>query len=230
MNSLVDNKINVGIIDYGLGNLFSVQRAVVKAGGNGIITYDPEILKSCDKLILPGVGSFPDGIKGLKERELIRPIYKSCEKGVSILGICLGMQLLMSSSEEFGLHKGLDIIKGQVIKFSKSDFSKRSFKIPHIGWNQLLFPNNLPTNRNKKSNNVFKKSILRSVNEKSFVYFVHSYFVLPENQEYLLAETIYGEDKYCSAVFDGNIIGCQFHPERSGAVGIEMYKNFLFSS
>ena len=229
MGELQKDRLNVGIIDYGLGNLFSVQRAVNKAGGNGIITYDPDIIQSCDKLILPGVGAFADGMKGLKDRSLLKPIYYSIEKNISILGICLGMQLLMTSSEEFGITQGLDIIKGKVIKFSKPILGRGSFKVPHIGWNQLLIPKNKPEGNNKIEG-VFNKSILRSIKEKSFVYFVHSYFVLPENQEYVLAETFYGEDKYCSAVFDGNVIGCQFHPERSGAVGIEMYKNFLFSS
>ena len=137
MTTLNNNKLNVGIIDYGLGNLYSIQRAVAKVGGIGIISSDPEILKSCDRLILPGVGAFSVGMKGLKERNLIEFLYLVADKKVPILGICLGMQLLMSNSHEFGLHQGLNFIKGRVLGFKPADSKEDSFKIPHVGWNSL---------------------------------------------------------------------------------------------
>jgi glutamine amidotransferase len=229
MTKFQTNKLNVGIIDYGLGNLFSVQRVVNKLGGNGVITWDSKILESCDRLILPGVGAFADGMDGLKERNLIQPIYSAAEKGVPILGICLGMQLLMSSSEEFGLHKGLDLIKGSVIGLKPSHSNEEIIKIPHIGWNSIMKPK---TNTEKKSQNLYNawdKDILGGLRENSFVYFIHSYFVLPENSNYIKAQTTYGINKFCSVISIENVKGCQFHPERSGELGIKIYKNFLFN-
>ena len=220
------NKPTVVIVDYGLGNLFSIARAIKNVGGNAEISSDPEKIIAANRLILPGVGAFGDGIKGLRERNLIEPIKVYAASGKPLLGICLGMQLLMSESEEFGLHKGLNLIEGKVIRFQEPN--KKTFKIPHVGWNKLIpYTNRKPIKASDKTKS-WRGTVLENINEGTYVYFVHSYFVIPDNPLHITAVTEYGNDLSCSVVSKKNIFGCQFHPELSGEVGLDIYRQFLF--
>ena len=206
-------KINVSIIHYGLGNLRSVVKAFDKINIPSKIIKTPEEIEYANYLILPGVGAFEDGINGLKERNLVNPIKKYVKVGKPLFGICLGMQLLMTESEEFGLHKGLNLIDGKVINLRSTQ--NRSYKVPHVGWSQLLI---------QKDKN-WRDTILSNISEKSEVYFVHSFYVEAENKN-TLAITEYGGKKICAVIQKGNITGCQFHPEMSGKIGLKIYKNF----
>lgn len=201
------------IIDYGLGNLLSVKRAVIAAGGNPIISNNQQDVLDNDKLILPGVGAFSAGIEGLKKAKLLEPFKEAAKKGKQILGICLGMQLLMNSSEEFGFHKGLGLIPGKV-KLLKPMSS--IIKIPHIGWNSLY-----------KGKSNWKNSLLENIEDGEMTYFVHSYAVYPDKKEDWLAQTEYGGEVFCSVVSCDNITGTQFHPEKSGDVGQRILGRFI---
>lgn len=205
----------ISIVDYGLGNLQSVVKGFEKVGNSVKIVNTPEEIFNAENLVLPGVGAFEDGMKGLRERNLIESIEKHVELKKPFLGICLGAQLLFSESEEFGIHNGLNLIKGKVVKFKKPDSLEKKYLIPHIGWNSISFP------KDKKSEN-----ILKDISPNSEMYFVHSFILVPENKEDILATTIYGEQEFCSLVKKNNIYGCQFHPEKSGEAGLKILEAF----
>ena len=207
-----NNKI--GIIDYGVGNLFGLNKAISKFAKNVVITEDPEEVNSLNALILPGVGSFEAGINGLKVRNLINPVKKFAESGKPMLGICLGAQLLLSKGYEFGNFDGLDIIPGKVVLLSGLD---RSAKVPHIGWNRIE-----PV---KKSS--WRGTILDSVKTGGYVYFIHSFVLQPDEKKDIFSLTSYGGKTFCSMVKRGNIYGCQFHPEKSATEGLKIIKNFV---
>ncbi len=222
---------SVVIVDYGLGNLFSVERAMRYIGANVKISDKPEEIQEAERLVLPGVGAFGDGIKGLQEKGLIEPIKEFVKSGKPLLGICLGMQLLTTEGEEFGIHKGLDIVEGRVMRLKPPKPDGSSYKIPHVGWNRLLFPQNRE-NYGQVSDHLeqsfWQGTILENHHEGVFVYFVHSYVVVPEDPSDILAETVYGNNIFCSVLHKENIFACQFHPERSGEVGLEIYRQFVF--
>ena len=198
----------IAIIDYGVGNLFSLTSSFKAIGADTVVTGDPEIIKKADKLILPGVGAFGDAAEKLSACGLDKVIKNEAENGKPLLGICLGMQLLFEKSYEYGEHKGLGLIKGEVVPME--GVLPQNFKIPHIGWNALEF---------KAENPLFKY-----INDGDFVYFVHSFYA--ENcDEALLATTEYGKE-LTAAVAHKNIFGCQFHPEKSGNVGLSILKAF----
>lgn len=211
----------ITIIDYGLGNLFNVERAFTSIGAESEITYDPGKIAGADYLVLPGVGAFKDGIDGLKKRNLIDPICDFIRMGKPLLAICLGMQLLMTESEEFGINRGMDIISGKVLRLT----SDPMIKIPNIGWNQILLPEE--SGRNGDQDKFWKNTILSSVKPGASLYFVHSYAVVPDDRKYILAETQYGPNRFCSVAKKGNVYACQFHPERSGEVGLNMLRQFI---
>lgn len=198
----------IAIIDYKTGNLFSVKNAFDKLGVETIITSDVSMIKKADKLLLPGVGAFENAMKNLKELRLDTIICDEIKSGKPILGICLGMQLLFNSSEEFGYHEGLNILEGKVVKFNFAN--EPALKIPHMGWNSLTNCTN---------------SRLFSDLENQFVYFVHSYHLLTDNKNYKQIMTNYGYD-FCSAIEYNNIFATQFHPEKSGDVGLSILKKF----
>jgi glutamine amidotransferase len=212
---------SVVIIDYGLGNLFSVERALTKAGASNVsISHEKQVIAKADRLVLPGVGAFGDGMQSLDERQLIPIINEYASSGRPILGVCLGMQLIMSQSEEFGIHNGLDLVSGRARRLEPG--ADAHFKVPHIGWNSLQSNGETPSN-----GGVWNNTILQAVEEGSHMYFVHSYVVVPSDSEVQIATTRYGEDSYCSVLRKDNISGVQFHPELSGEDGLSVYQSFL---
>ena len=205
----------VVIVDYGLGNLNSVSRAVRAAGGEPVISSDPQVVAEATKLILPGVGAFEAGMVGLRERDLIEPLNQQVSAGTPLLGLCLGMQLLFTESEEFGLHQGLGYIPGRVKLLQPT---APATKIPHIGWNALRPPG-------KTAN--WKGSVLKDVKPGEMVYFVHSFVPHVKDPVHILAQTEYGGESFCSVTARANVTGTQFHPEKSGEVGQKILRQFL---
>ena len=202
----------ITIIDYGMGNLRSVHKAFEKFCSNVIVSSSAKDIFKSDKIILPGVGAFKVAMDELRKRDLIEPIKSSIKKGKPFLGICLGLQLLFSESEEGGGKiKGLDIIKGKVKRFKK----KSGLKIPHMGWNKI-------TAKGKEQ----RAEILRGVKDRSYMYFVHSYYAAPKDKKVILCETDYGEN-FTSGVCKDNVYGFQFHPEKSQTVGLKIIENFV---
>ncbi|NTZ20509.1 imidazole glycerol phosphate synthase subunit HisH [Paenibacillus sp. JMULE4] len=195
----------IAIIDYGMGNLHSVRSAVERLGYSALVTADERELLDSEGAILPGVGAFGDAMEHLRNAGLDEAVKRYAQSGKPLMGICLGMQLLFSRSEEYGVHEGLNLLPGEVVRF------QGSFKVPHMGWNKLSF---------KQSN-----PLLQGL-EEGHVYFVHSYHVLPERKEDLLATTDYHQE-VTAIVGRGNVYGMQFHPEKSGAVGMRLLGNFL---
>jgi imidazole glycerol-phosphate synthase subunit HisH len=194
----------ITIIDYGMGNLRSVEKAFEFLGYESKISKKAEDIKNASSLILPGVGAFGDAMKHLKERGLIEPIKEEVKKGKPFLGICLGMQLLFEKSLEHGEFKGLGLVKGEIIPFKLKDL-----KVPHMGWNNLI----------AKDNPLFKKS------NDEYVYFVHSFFASNVDDKDIIATSVYGKE-FVAAVKKDNVYGLQFHPEKSGEVGLAMLKEF----
>jgi len=206
------SKLNIVIIDYQLSNLFSVQHACEYAGIDAKITSNPKEVSTADALILPGVGAFGDAMKNLQQLNLIQPILNHINNKKPFMGICLGLQLLFDSSEEFGNHQGLGVVKGKVVKFPSQNSSKKILKVPHMGWNKIMIQKNC--------------RYLENINNGEFMYFVHSYYVLPEEEDIILTKTIYTGFEYTSAIFQNNIFAVQFHPEKSGPEGLKIYQNF----
>lgn len=197
----------IAIIDYGAGNLQSVKKAFDFIGAESVITDNPEIINACDRILLPGVGSFGDAMNSMTEKGLVETVKQNALSGKPFLGICLGLQLLFEESEESPGVKGLGIFKGKIKKFS----SDMGLKIPHIGWNSLEIKQ--------------KDTLFKGVPENSYVYFVHSYYLHAEDENDIATVTNYGID-FHSAVGKNNIFATQFHPEKSGDVGLQILKNF----
>ena len=198
----------IAIINYGVGNLFSLSSSLKAIGYDTVITGDAETIKKADKLILPGVGAFEDAIKKLRDSGLDKIIYEEVNLGKPLIGICLGMQMLFERSFEYGVHEGLGLIKGEVIPMENT--IPKDLKIPHIGWNYLKI---------KKSN-----PLLRYISDGDFVYFVHSFYA-DGCDDAVIATTEYGKEM-TAAVAKDNIYGCQFHPEKSGDIGLKILKAF----
>lgn len=199
--------MNIALIDYGIGNLRSVKKAFEAVGTNIIQTSESNLILNADKVVLPGVGAFKDGVKGLQKRDLIPTLRELKRRKTPLLGICLGMQLLFDASSEMGNNKGLGFIEGEVRKFSNS-----ALKIPQTGWNQIEIINKSP--------------LLKDVKDQSYVYFNHSYYCDPSKSVDMIAQTDYGL-AYASAVQKGSIYGVQFHPEKSQDIGLIILKNFV---
>ncbi|MFQ5965019.1 MAG: imidazole glycerol phosphate synthase subunit HisH [Candidatus Scalinduaceae bacterium] len=211
----------IAIVDYGMGNLRSVEKAFEKVGFEAVVTDRSGIIEKADKIVLPGVGGFKDAIDGLQERNLIQPIINHIKKGKVFLGICLGLQLLFTRSSEGGENKGLNIIDGEVVRFTHGETvesPKRLFgennhrlKIPHMGWNEIEI---------KKEN-----PILKGLPDNSYMYFVHSYYVIPDRDDIIATETEYGVT-FVSMISIDNVFAMQFHPEKSQRYGLMILKNF----
>ena len=197
----------IGIIDYDAGNIKSVEKALHYLGEETVVSRDPQVLLNADKVILPGVGSFGDAMNNLNKFGLVPVIKEITEKGTPFLGICLGLQLLFESSDETPGVEGLGILKGKILRIP----DKPGFKIPHIGWNSLELTNN--------------GRLFKGIEEQSYVYFVHSYYLEAEDEQIVKASTDYVTHIHAS-VESGNVFACQFHPEKSGDVGLQILKNF----
>jgi glutamine amidotransferase len=197
----------IAILDYGMANLRSVQKAFERVGASAEITSDRRVITTAEKLVLPGVGAFRDAIARLRETGLDQPIIEHIRKGKPFLGICLGLQLLFTRSKEDGDYTGLNVLEGEVIRFPEVP----GLKVPHMGWNQLRFGNDCP--------------LFRGLPEESAVYFVHSYYAVPKDPKVTSAEADY-PTPFTAAVWKDNLYATQFHPEKSQAVGLKMLENF----
>jgi len=215
---MTKNKKKIVIIDYQLGNLYSVKQACHSVGMNFAVSSNKEDILDADALILPGVGAFKQAMNNLKKLDLIDAIKTKVNSGTPLLGICLGLQLLFTKSEEFGSGNGLNLISGIIIKFP-SNIDHRKIRVPHISWNKIY-----------KFNNTFKDSPLKDLKSHEFMYFVHSYYVKPDNDKYILTNTNYDGIEFCSSVIKENIFATQFHPEKSLDKGISIYKNWGLSN
>lgn len=213
--------MKVTIIDYGLSNLLSVQHAFARFGAETLLTSDPAEVLRADALVLPGVGAFRDGMAGLEKLGLIEPIRQKAAAGTPLLGICLGMQMLFDESEEFGLHKGLGLIPGRVVKIPGTDADGCPQRVPHISW-EPLYPGGGRAD--------FVGTALAQLRAGEECYFIHSYEAKPLQGADCLAYTTYGGRQICAAATHGSVLGCQFHPEKSGEVGLKIIEEFLKSA
>lgn len=202
----------IAIIDYGMGNLRSVQKGFEKVGFDAIVTSDPSVLLDAERVVLPGVGAFRDCMRNLEAGGFVEPIRRVIREGRPFLGICLGLQLLFTESEEFGLHRGLDVIPGRVVRFPDGmKEGGEKLAVPHMGWNQISFKQRPP--------------VFAGIEEGANVYFVHSYYVVPDDPAVVATTTSYGID-FCSSICRDNVVATQFHPEKSQDVGLRILKNF----
>jgi glutamine amidotransferase len=207
----------VTIVDYGMGNLFSVVRAFEHCGAKTILADTPDAVSQAQILVLPGVGAFPQGMAGLEQRKLTGPIKTFASSGLPFLGICLGMQMMMDYSEEFGVTRGLGLIPGKVTQIPRRAVDGLDHKIPHIGWSPLVKPAGAD----------WSHSLLSTTAESATAYFVHSFGVVPEKEGSRLADCYYGGHRIAAAIRSGSLYGCQFHPEKSGTTGLSILKRFL---
>ena len=195
----------IAIVDYGMGNLRSVEKGFLKVGVDARVVTDSKAVDNAEAVVLPGVGAFRDCMKNLEEMSLTEPILRSIQKGKPYLGICLGLQVLFTESEEFGIHKGFDILKGKVVRF------QINLKVPHMGWNNAKIQRRPP--------------IFDGIQDEAFFYFVHSYYVVPDDNNIVATTTDYGIT-FASMVWKENIFATQFHPEKSQETGLKILKNF----
>lgn len=201
----------IAVVDYGMGNLRSVERALSFVGAQAVLTAEPETVRRAEKVVVPGVGAFQDAMSNLTSTGLVEIIRDGIAAGKPFLGICLGLQMLFDESEEDGLHKGLGIVPGRVVRFDGRTPDGQKLKVPHIGWNQLLPRGACP--------------LLSGMPEGAFFYFDHSYYVRPDDRSVIAGETDYGI-RFTSVIWRQNVYGTQFHPEKSQAIGLTILKNF----
>jgi glutamine amidotransferase len=194
------------VINYGAGNIRSVSKALEKTGAQVRVTEDPKIIEKADKIVLPGVGAFGKAVEAIQSRHLVEPLIRAVEKNKHFLGICLGMHMLFQTSEENPEVRGFSILKGSVVRFPAED------KVPHLGWNQVHQKSNSP--------------LWKGIPDQSFYYFAHSYFVKPDNSGVTAGETEYGIS-FTSSIWEKNLFGVQFHPEKSQKWGLKILENFV---
>jgi glutamine amidotransferase len=197
----------IAIVDYGMGNLRSVQKGFERVGFTPVITSEPEVVAKADKVVLPGVGAFQDAMAELQRCELVEPLLEVIRAQKPFLGICLGLQLLFDVSYEGGEHQGLGVIPGKVVRFELP----RDYKVPHMGWNQALIRRRPP--------------LLEGIDEGSHFYFVHSYYVAPDDPDVVAVESDYG-GPFCAMVWRDHLFATQFHPEKSQKLGVKILENF----
>lgn len=205
----------VSVIDYGIGNILSVKRAFENQGAEVKFISRPEEILNSKRLVLPGVGAFKDGMAELQKRNLVGAIQKYCSENLPFLGICLGMQMMLEESEEFGISQGLGIITGKVVRIEETDAYGTYQKVPHVGWNRLQYVSPV------------EGTILQGIEEEAGMYFVHSYMAQPTKEENQLADVYYGQRRISAVIRQGKCYGTQFHPEKSGVMGLRIIHNFL---
>lgn len=210
--------VSAAIVDFGLGNLFSVGQACEAAGMDARITTSRQDLLDADVVFLPGVGAFGDAMAALRRMDLVAPLREVASSGKLVVGICLGMQLLMTESQEFGRHEGLGLIDGEVIRLTEQRTEQKRLKVPLIGWHRIRPPVG-------RTVDDWTRTPLEGIPDGAFMYFVHSFHAAPKDTGVLLSTTTYGNVEFCSGLRSGNVLGFQFHPERSGAHGLQIYRN-----
>lgn len=210
--------MKVTVIDYGLSNLLSVQRAFAHFGAEAEVTGSRSKILDAKTLVLPGVGAFKDGMAGLDALSLVDAIQEKCAAGTPLLGICLGMQMLFDESTEFGVHSGLALIPGRVERIPDTDAAGQPQRVPNVGWSPLVLP---------EGRRSFAGTVLSAAREGDEVYFVHSYEAKPACAQDRLADTMYGGRRVCAAASHGSVVGCQFHPEKSAGVGLAVIERYL---
>jgi glutamine amidotransferase len=211
------NTPEVTIIDYGVGNLLSVKRGFEHCGAKVVLTSDPNLILASRRVVLPGVGAFPNAMEALQKLELVSVIKELEILGTPLLAICLGMQLLMDESDEFGITPGLGLIPGRVVAVPDKTLEGASQKIPHIGWSSLY---------GSSENSNWTETLLQNNELGDPVYFVHSYMALPSKPKNRVADAMYGGHRISAVISKGPITGCQFHPEKSGEVGLKILRKF----
>ena len=197
----------IAIVDYQMGNLRSVQKGFERVGHAAAISSDPRVLAQADKLVLPGVGAFADAIGELRRRELVTPILEAIESNKPLLGICLGLQMLFDVSHEDGVHEGLGVLAGEVRRFHVPP----EYKVPHMGWNRVALRRRPPA--------------FEGIDDQEHFYFVHSYYVVPQDDAVIAGEASY-PDPFCAMIWQDNLVATQFHPEKSQQAGLRVLKNF----
>lgn len=213
----------IAVVDYGVGNLFSVKQACEAVGLQAEITSDADAIAAADAVLVPGVGAFGDAMESLRRLDLVAPLIDVAASETPLIGICLGLQLFMTESFEFGWYKGLGIIDGSVVRFEEPSERERRLKVPHVGWNSIYRTPSRGTNKLPQSSWI--NSPLAELRDGEAMYFVHSFYVQPEDRELILSTSRYGDVEFCSSLMKNNVFACQFHPERSGFRGLHIYRN-----
>lgn len=212
------SKPEITLIDYGVGNLLSVQRGLEHCGAKVILTTDPEAVIAASRVVLPGVGAFANAMQALEERNMVPAIRELAKRGTPLLGICLGMQLLLDESEEFGVTSGLGLIPGKVVSIPTTTVAGDAQKIPHIGWNGLV-----PAEGRVD----WRESVLADNTPGEATYFVHSFMSVPSDPAHRVADCFYGGYRVAAVIAKDQITACQFHPEKSGEVGLKILRRFV---
>lgn len=211
------------MVDYGVGNLFSVKQACEAVGLQANITSDADAIVAADAVLVPGVGAFGDAMQALKRLDLEIPLIDVAASETPLIGICLGLQLFMTESLEFGRHKGLGIIDGSVARFEEPAQLDRKLKVPHVGWNSIY--QTRASGADDFPQGAWINSPLAELRDGESMYFVHSFYVQPEDRGLILSTSKYGDVEFCSSLMKNNVFACQFHPERSGFQGLHIYRN-----
>ena len=219
MSRVLDDRRPVAIVDCGMGNLFSVKHACEHVGMDAVITMDKTIILNAPAVIVPGVGAFGNAMENLRRQDLVSVLRDFAAMGRPFVGICLGMQLLMTESYEFGTHAGLGLVEGDVVRLGSTTESEAR-KVPNIGWSPIYAPDVLGDAPVPS----WKNSVMAHVANGSYMYFVHSYYTRPAQAGIVLSRTRFGSLEFCSSLSRANIFACQFHPERSGPDGLKLYK------
>ncbi|MDB0047977.1 imidazole glycerol phosphate synthase subunit HisH [Burkholderiaceae bacterium] len=211
------NRSDITVIDYGVGNLLSVRRGLERCGATVTVSSNPDEILAATRVVLPGVGAFADAMTELCRRGLDAVVREVGTRGTPLMGICLGMQMLLDASDEFGETAGLGLIPGRVVSIPVATVDGQMQKIPHIGWNSLVLPQG-------RAN--WQSTVLQDIKFGEAAYFVHSFMASPNDTSHRIADCLYGGELVSAVIGRGNIVGCQFHPEKSGEVGLKILKRF----